>query len=223
MTSYRKFIIKSDELKGTGFVSPIAVTIVDENGDASLLVPKKARLLINNAETGEVQSVTLQLHNVTVDPGEISETHQEEKEIHALQVDSLLLRPVVSKSIQEVLERAATHDSPTISNAVLTLQNNVIALNNHVVGRISQRWAVSLIPFLAVILSCLLAIRYSNLMPLAVYAKVFAPTIIVMLLIFSGGNMIRDNNVFAGFSIMWISISVFLGLIIFHWSKLRVM
>ena len=102
------------------------------------------------------------------------------------------------------------------------LRRHISALDDHVAGRIGQRWAVSMLPFLAILLGSLLALRNAELMPLGVYARVFVPTVIALLLIFSGGQMIRDAREVAGFSVMWIGNIALAGLVIFHWLRLRV-
>jgi hypothetical protein len=58
-------------------------------------------------------------------------------------------------------------------------------------------------------------------MPLGVYAKVFVPTIFALLLIFSGGQMIRDANQFMGFTLMWIGNVALAGLVLYEWIRLR--
>jgi hypothetical protein len=58
-------------------------------------------------------------------------------------------------------------------------------------------------------------------MPLAVYAKVFAPAVVGRLLIFSGGQMVRDAQYFSGFTVMWIGNISLAVLILFHWNKLQ--
>ena len=63
--------------------------------------------------------------------------------------------------------------------------------------------------------------RSSDLMPLSVYAKVFIPTVVALLLIFSGGQMIRDANLLGGFSVMWIGNVSLVCLVLFNWLRLR--
>ncbi len=221
----RKFVIKSKGLRRTGFVAPISVTLVSGTGNDSMLSPKNAKLEFHHSSTGEIEFVTLQLNNVTIDVGKRGESQQVEKNIHLLQVNGIPFSQIDDDlSVQQLIAVADEFESQKITNGVSNLLVHLAALDNHVAGRISQRWAVSLLPMLAILLSGLFAIRYANVTPLAVYAKVFAPTVIVMLMIFSGGHMIRDPDVteLTGFSVMWVGVVFLLGLIIFHWSRLRV-
>jgi hypothetical protein len=78
-----------------------------------------------------------------------------------------------------------------------------------------------MLPLLAILLGSLLAIRNPDEMPLGVYAKVFVPTIAVLLLIFSGGHMIRDANQLVGFTVMWIGNVALVGLVLYEWLRLR--
>ena len=46
-------------------------------------------------------------------------------------------------------------------------------------------------------------IRNAMLPPLVVYSKVFGPAIVALLLVFAGGQMVRDNRIIQGFLVMW--------------------
>jgi len=67
----------------------------------------------------------------------------------------------------------------------------------------------------------LLAIRFSDRVPLVVYSKVFVPSVFALLFIFAGGQMLRDGKEFTGFFVMWIGNFGVTCLVLFHWLKLR--
>ena len=109
----------------------------------------------------------------------------------------------------------------TVQRASARLKASVVAMHSTISGRIGQRWAVSFLPLLVILLGSLLAIRFANEMPLSVYAKVFVPAVIALLLIFSGGQMVRDERDLSGFLVMWSGNVGLLALVLFHWSKVR--
>ncbi|MGY8753898.1 MAG: hypothetical protein ACKVIO_08385, partial [Phycisphaerales bacterium] len=112
-------------------------------------------------------------------------------------------------------------DSKPVERAVNRLKESVVEMHSNISGRIGQRWAVSFLPLLVILLGSLLAIRFADQMPLAVYAKVFVPAVVALLLIFSGGQMVRDARELSGFTIMWSGNIGLLALVLFHWSKVR--
>ena len=159
-----------------------------------------------------------------VGAGKIGENQRGEIVIPSLQVLGVPL-PEVSDvySTDTLLELGIQSSSVNlgIRSAVFNLKKHIAALDNHVVGRIGQRWAVSMLPLLAILLGSILAIRNITMMPLEVYARVFIPAVIALLLVFSGGQMIRDANVGTGFFTMWIGNVFLLLLIVWNWLKLR--
>ena len=221
-TGGRQFIITPSGLDGTVFISPIQVKTIRGTGESRILHPRKAMLSLDFDEENEIDSITLHMQDVIVGAGEIGENQRGE-----LVVPSLTVQNVPSPNItenQSIDQLLIVADKSTVSSIIRSAKNlrrHISALDNHVSGRIAQRWAVSMLPLLAILLGSLLAIRYPEWMPLGVYARVFVPTIVALLLIFSGGQMIRDANLFTGFSVMWIGNVGLSGLILFHWLKLR--
>ena len=162
------------------------------------------------------------MKDVIVGAGEIGANQRVELVVPSLQVKNVSFKPILTdQTIQQLLLLAEKYSTLSVTNAAVELRRNVNSLDGHVLGRIWQRWAVSLLPLLAILLGSLLAIRNPNQMPLGVYARVFVPTIIALLLIFSGGQMVRGANGMAGFSVMWIGNVALACLIIFHWLRLR--
>ena len=221
-TGGRKFIVSSGGLEGSSFEPPISVTSIRGTGERSILNPQNATLILGYSESGAIDSVTLQMKDVIVGAGEIGANQRGELVVPSLQVKNVSFKPILTdQTIQQLLLLAEKYSTLSVTNAAVELRRNVNSLDGHVLGRIWQRWAVSLLPLLAILLGSLLAIRNPNQMPLGVYARVFVPTIIALLLIFSGGQMVRGANGMAGFSVMWIGNVALACLIIFHWLRLR--
>jgi lipopolysaccharide export LptBFGC system permease protein LptF len=216
-------VISSTALVGTSFATPIEVTTIQRTGETSSLSPNKATILLDYSENGEIESVTFEMRDVIVGAGRIGENQRAQLVVPSLQVKGVVFPTNdEDQSIANLLHQAEESTSPNVKSTAANLRRHVAALDNHVAGRIGQRWAVSILPLLAILLGSLLALRNSERMPLNVYAKVFIPTVVAMLLIFSGGQMIRDAKEITGFSVMWIGNFALACLVIFHWLRLRV-
>jgi hypothetical protein len=218
----RKFIITSSGLVGYSFESPISVETIRLTGESSILSPQNATLILDYAANGEIESITLQMKDVIVGIGEIGKNQRGELVVPSLQVVGVQM-PLLygNESMEQLLTSADEVNAATVKSAAVNLRTHIAALDDHVAGRIGQRWAVSMLPLLAILLGSLLAIRNPDEMPLGVYAKVFVPTIVVLLLIFSGGHMIRDANQLVGFTVMWIGNVALVGLVLYEWLRLR--
>ena len=217
----RRFEITAASMNGGTFTPPISVTTIRGTGEVDILEPKQARLLVDQTETGEVVSVTLQMIDVIVGAGQVGENKRSQLVVPSLQVEGVDVVGGEEFSISELFEIANTVNAVDVARASKELHRHLAALDNHISGRIGQRWAVSLLPLLIILLGSLLAIRFSHQMPLNVYAKVFLPSIIALLLIFSGGQMVRDGKDVSGFIVMWSGNVVLAGFVLFHWRELR--
>jgi hypothetical protein len=217
----RRFIVKAKAFKNSRFVSPITIESIRGTGESSTLVPKSAAFIVDQLETGEVESVTLQLKDVVVGFGKVGENVRVELVIPSIQVDGVTSGDINESSYIELLEFADARNENDIIQSANSLRTSIVSMHDNITGRIGQRWAVSLFPFLVILLGSLLAVRYSDAMPLAVYAKVFVPAVVGLLLIFSGGQMVRDAQYFSGFTVMWIGNIGLTVLILFHWNKLQ--
>ena len=219
----RRFIISSSGLDGTDLIAPITVTTIRRTGEKSILNPEHAAFILDHTDSGEISSVTLQMQDVIVGAGQIGENQRGELVVPSLTVQGVPLPTFdFDQSITQLLSLSENNESPSVQSTVAGLRHHLTALDNHISGRISQRWAVSMLPLLAILLGSLLALRNADAMPLNVYAKVFIPTVVALLLIFSGGQMIRDASEFTGFTVMWIGNVGLTGLVIYEWLRLRV-
>ena len=207
-------------MNGENFQPPISVTTIRGTGERNELAPKKAKLLIDQSITGEVESVTLQMTNVVVGVGQVGENQRGELVVPNLHVDGIKAGNMDGVSITDLLATAEEHEVKHIKNSVRRLQRNLAVMEYQIIGRIGQRLAVSFLPVLSVLLGSILAIRFSDRIPLAVYGKVFVPVVFAMLLIFAGGQIVRDAKELVGFCVMWSGIVFVAGLVLFHWLRL---
>jgi hypothetical protein len=217
----RRFIIQANAFRNDRFIPPITIESIRGTGESNALVPKSAIVLVDQLETGEVESVTLQLKDVIVGFGKVGENVRGELVIPSLQVVDVAIGKMDDSSYTELLASADARDEKDVAKAATALRMSIISMHDNITGRIGQRWAVSMFPLLVILLGSLLAVRYPNVMPLGVYAKVFVPAVVGLLLIFSGGQMVRDGQYLSGFTLMWIGNFGLVVFIIFHWNRLR--
>ncbi|MBT4523713.1 MAG: LptF/LptG family permease [Phycisphaerae bacterium] len=217
----RRFIIQANAILNGRFIPPITIESIRATGESSTLVPKSATFLVDQLETGEVEAVTLQLKDVIVGFGKVGENVRGELVIPSLQVVDVAIGKMDDSSYTELLAIADARDEKDVAKAATALRMSIISMNDNITGRIGQRWAVSIFPMLVILLGSLLAVRYPQVMPLGVYAKVFVPAVVGLLLIFSGGQMVRGGEYFSGFTLMWIGNIGLVVFIIFHWNRLR--
>ena len=167
-------------------------------------MPKSAKLIIDQSSSGEFEFITIQMKNVQVGANAVGSNQRGELTIPNLKVKGIQVHDPEIQSIHALLEEASQEDSKNVNRGAQLLTLRIHEMKNQVLGRINQRFAMSVIPLLIVLLGSLMAIRYSDRPPLTVYARVFIPSIIAILLVFAGGQMVRDNRIAQGFSVMWL-------------------
>ncbi|MEE2912760.1 MAG: LptF/LptG family permease [Planctomycetota bacterium] len=219
-TGGRRFVIEAAGLNGNKFKPPISVTTIRGTGERNLLAPSQANFLLDQSAAGKVESVTLQMVNVIVGAGEVGENIRGELMVPNLVVDEISGKDLDGATITSLLEIAGTHDVKQVKNSVKSLQKHLVSMEYQIIGRMAQRLAVSLLPVLSVLLGGLLAFRFSDRLPLVVYGKVFIPVVFALLLVFSGGQMIRDAKELIGFCVMWSGNIFVFALVVFHWFRL---
>ena len=220
-TGGRRFIIEASGLKGNEFIPPITVKTIRTTGEVNNLAPNHARLLVEQTETGEIESVTLHMTDVIVGAGQVGENQRGELVVPNLHIQNITLGDQIASTIPALLAVADAMDSNEVTRSAKSLRLRLENMENQILARIAQRWAVSFLPLVVVLLGSLLAIRFSDRVPLVVYSKVFVPSVFALLFIFAGGQMLRDGKEFTGFFVMWIGNFGVTCLVLFHWLKLR--
>ena len=220
-TGGREFQIEAKGFAQVNFQTPITITTKNPTGEQNTLTPKKAKIIVDQSESGAIEFVTLQMKDVLVGAGEIGANQRGELVVPNLKIEGVSVEPPIHQSIQTLLETASHENSTTIQNHSNLLTQRLLEMRNQIIGRVNQRFAMSMLPLLVVLLGGLIAIRFSQQPPLFVFSKVFAPAIVALLLVFAGGQMVRDDRIISGFSVMWIGNISIVCFILFHWLRLR--
>ena len=217
----RTFVLHADRIAGQNFNGALNVLVTNATGDQTTLVPSSARAIFETNDDGFVTSVTLHMKKVLVGAGEEGENVRSELVIPSLTVEGIEFLQQDERSVNDMLAEATSAEKGVVYSASNRLKTSLTNMNNQILGRVNQRFALSLLPLLIVLLGSVLAIRNAVLPPLVVYSKVFGPAIVALLLVFAGGQMVRDNRIIQGFLVMWSGNLVVLGMVIMHWLRLR--
>ena len=216
------FVVRATTFSRGTFSGMIEVDLHRRNGDTSLFVPQSAWLQAEQDEHGFITSLTLFMRDVRVGVGEVGENRRVKLVVPALRLDAEIPFAIPSNNAKELIDNAQKVKDVALSRVATQLKVQIKKLNLQVVSRINQRWAMSASAFLIVLLACVTAIRLREKTALATFSRVFFPAVFAIILVFAGGQIVRDGRVTFGFSVMWagnVSVIVFIML---SWMKLRV-
>ncbi len=217
----RTFALRANRLVGNNFKGDVTINVTNATGDETKLVPSSVRTIFDTNEEGFVNSVTLQMKNVLVGAGEEGENVRSELVIPNLSIEGMAFHSGEIQSVAELIEQTEGEEKGTVHAARKRLDTSLTNMHNQILGRVNQRFALSLLPLLIVLLGSVMAIRNATLPPLVVYSKVFGPAIVALLLVFAGGQMVRDNRIVQGFIVMWCGNLVVMAMVLRHWLILR--
>ena len=217
----QKVVVRAKSFYGGKFRGTIEIDLHRRSGEISLLIPKTARLEAVQNEDGAISSFSLIMSDVRVGVGEIGENLRTELLLQSLHVDADIATPTIEKNIPELLSRAEEVEKGPVPAAARRLVAQIQRLHQQAISRINQRWAMSASAVLIVLLGCITAIRLRDRTSLAIFSRVFFPTVVAIILVFAGGQIVRDGRFGFGFSIMWSGNICILILTLTSWLRLR--
>lgn len=217
----RTFRLQAERIVGQSFKGDLNVLVTNATSDQTALVPASARVIFEVNDEGLVKSVTIHMKKVLVSAGESDENIRSELVIPNLIVDGIVFMEQEERSVDDLLADASSAEKGVVYSASNRLKTSLSNMHNQILGRVNQRFALSFLPLLIVLLGSVMAIRNAILSPLVVYTKVFGPAIVALLLVFAGGQMVRDNRILQGFLVMWSGNLVVLAMVVMHWLRLR--
>ena len=220
-TGSRVFRVASSGIQDGKLQGPVQVTLQRPGSTSDLLLPQRARLVIDQSDDGRVESITLQMGVVTITSADGMENVREELVVPGLLLSSLQDLPLLPRDVSSILEVADETPGADVERAAGRLQARMEAMRWQATSRILQRYAMSGSALLMVLLGSVLAIRLRDIPALSVYFWAFLPAVVDVLLIFTGGQMVRDGQMATGFGVMWGGNSLLVVLILFNWLQLR--
>lgn len=100
------------------------------------------------------------------------------------------------------------------------LAKRIESLGHETTGRLQKRYALSMTALLLVALGATLALWRRESLPLTIYLWAFVPSIVDLVLISSGYQLVGDGHVAGGFVLMWSGNAVLLAMIAYAYMKL---
>lgn len=120
-----------------------------------------------------------------------------------------------------LLARAEGVENDAVARRAAKLRETLRELDDEIVARMHRRYALATTAPLLLLLGAVLAIWRRNSLPLAVYLWAFVPSILDLVLISSGDQMIRDGHA-EGIAVLWSGNTALFALLGFaYWRTAR--
>ncbi len=197
----------------------ISVEETRSGGRARTIDARVATIEVNDpgAFGGELEFVLL-LRDLTIHEGNEADPPYQREQLDLTGLTSVLDAPRQSFQEMEIddlfaLSEAHMETSTDVARAVGGLQHELQSLSMEILARISQRCALAVTGMLLLLLGSVLAMALRNSLPLVIYLWAFLPSIIAILLISGGEQMIRDDSVIGGSLVLWSGNGILLVLI----------
>lgn len=153
-------------------------------------------------------------------PGDVVSTPRSQNRFPGLQLPDEASIDFESMSVRELEAYVAGIADPgRIEEDLNTLRGEVRSMELDVISREYERHALSCSALLLPLLGAVLAIWQRQRSPLVTYLAAFLPAVAAFLLISGGKNIIRDDDLVLGFSVMWSGHAVLAGLIAFAYAR----
>lgn len=122
---------------------------------------------------------------------------------------------------QQLIEIASSMQQPSarVQRAINAVLHEIQALQWQITSRLSARYALSATAFLLLMLGATLAMTLRNSLPLTIYLWAFLPSVLNLVLISAGDQLLRDGYL-GGVAVMWSGNAVMVVLIVSAYVKL---
>lgn len=124
----------------------------------------------------------------------------------------------ISTLVEEANARSG--DSYELHTAVKRITFDRMALRREIRSRLMERYALSLTAPLLLLLGAVLALAYRSALPLNIYLWAFLPSVIDLVLISGGQDMVEEDHPL-GEVVLWMGNVALLGLIIILYRRVR--
>lgn len=129
---------------------------------------------------------------------------------------------LVGLSSEALLARAASFEASNsnVAREAKDVRDKIVKLNLEITTRLQGRYALSITAMLLLLLGATLAVWLRNALPLTVYLLAFMPSVLDLLMISGGDQLMRDGNPF-GYVVMWGGSAVMAGAVGWSFWKLN--
>ncbi|MCZ6837111.1 MAG: hypothetical protein O7G85_15155, partial [Planctomycetota bacterium] len=225
------YVIESDTLKQGRFSSRqnrlVKITKYVQDRAVREFTCREVTMLSNQSDSLRDRSFDVLLTDVTVrdlSASDVASNRRQQVSLNNLVPEQLPDIDLTQLSVAEVLERAdrVKQGEPNIRKMARKLDEKMIDLQWEVTARLLKRYSLSATAMLLILLGSVLAIWMKHTPPLTVYLLAFFPSILDLILISGGEQMMRDGSMMVGGMVMWSGNAVLLvaaGLAYFRLSR----
>lgn len=209
-------------------------TITSEDGDGVTVLQRDQGLLtlrfISHDVTlirasGEGAFFDLQMNGVEVKDLRVEgpSNRRERVPLKRVSLEGVSAVDLGALTAVELLQRAEPlryDQTETVGSAIIHLEKRLRKTHWEIDARIKKRWSLSLTALLLLMLGSVLAIWLRHAQPLHIYLIAFLPSVLDLMLISGGEQMMRDGDVQIGAIVIWTGNLLLAGMIVFAFRKL---
>ena len=221
------YVVEANRLIGgtlRGGGAPIVVTRHDERGPRWRAEARTVEIVWpdRNVE-GAITGITLELNDLTIADlrSEGPVTPRTSLAIPGLSLDGAVA-PAIPDSIASLKAEAVRYADghPRVAGALARLDLEMQRVDRSLRGKLMERYAFSVTAPLIFLLGGLMSVWRRESLPLNVYLLAFFPSLIALVMIPGGRQMIKDGRAFSDL-VMWSGAILLTGIIVYVILKLR--
>ena len=178
--------------------------------------------LVANTPRFELILLDVEVSDYSPSGSEPSVNFRKRITLNSISIDILPSEQLVDMPVDAVIERARSRQPQNagIDNIVHKLDINLERLQWEISARLLKRYALSATAVLLLVLGAILAMWLRQSQPLIIYLLAFMPSVLDLILISGGEQMMRDGNIATGQIVMWTGNSILLGIILISFQRL---
>lgn len=190
----------------------VRVRIQHEGLIRESLIATSSRAKVERDDFTREPRITFVLDEVTMSDQALAtdETQRIERRISRLRIGqedpvTEVLERLRRRTAQEMLRESAGLDHAAIVRASNILKARITKLHRDIVSRVHERAASAVCAILALVLASVISMKMRHQPPLAIFFWSFLPTIVAILMISSGQNLIYSGKFgqWSGIAVIW--------------------
>ncbi len=227
-TARRRYVVHADRLDAQGFATrdgePIEVLQFD--GATAVRRTRSEQVQINRASVGTLAAPAFDLVLSNTEVTDLkaggSPNRRARLVFPNLAPSGLSAEDLSQLASGQLLDRArsAAEGPGPLRGYCLNLEDRLDALQRNIRGRLLKRYALSATACLLLVLGAVMGMWLRESLPLVVYLWSFLPSVLSMILISGGEQMIRDGQVAGGTLVMWSGNAGLFGLFVLAGRRL---
>lgn len=227
----RRYVITANGIKDGRFhyLDGRSVELVQADGDVTSRRYRGNHVTLRRmsdmvASTPRFELLLFDVEVTVLSPSESEPSVNFRKRItlNTISIDILASEKLDDMSVESMLElvKSRRHENQSIANIAHKLDEKMQGLQWEISARLLKRYALSMTAVLLLVLGAILAMWLNQSQPLTIYLLAFMPSILDLILISGGEQMMRDGNIATGQIVMWTGNSILLGIILISFQRL---